>query len=62
MLKGNDMNRQEIHNTIASLAMSQGLYGRLMAGFYGDYDEILDWLADEVKPSDALDVVRAIEE
>ena len=56
------MNRQQIHNTIASLAMSQGLYGRLMAGFYGDYDEILDWLADEVKPSCPLDVVLAIEE
>ena len=62
MLKGNDMNRQQIHETIAGLARSQGLYGRLMAGFYGDYDEILDWLANEVKPSDALDIVLAIEE
>lgn len=62
MLKGNDMNRQQIHETIASLAMSQGFYGRLMAGFYGDYDEILDWLANEVKPSCPLDVVLAIEE
>jgi hypothetical protein len=62
MLKGNDMNRQQIHETIAGLAMSQGFYGRLMTGFYGDYDEILDWLADEVKPSCPLDVVLAIEE
>jgi hypothetical protein len=62
MLKGNDMNRQQIHETIAGLARSQGFYGRLMAGFYGDYDEILDWLTYEVKPSDALDVVLAIEE
>ena len=56
------MNRQQIHETIAGLARSQGFYGRLMAGFYGDYDEILDWLANEVKPSDALDIVLAIEE
>ena len=56
------MNRQQIHETIAGLAMSQGLYGRLMAGHYGDSDEILDWLVDEVKPSSPLDVVLAIEE
>lgn len=56
------MNRQEIHETIAGLARSQGFYGRLMAGFYGDYDEILDWLTYEVKPSCPLDVVLAIEE
>ena len=55
------MNREEINNVIVSLAHSQGFYGRLIAGHYGDYDEILDWLADEVKPSDALDIVLALE-
>lgn len=56
------MNREEINNTIVSLAYSQGFYGRLIAGHYGDYDSILDWLADEVKPSDALDIVLALEQ
>ena len=55
------MNREEINNTIVSLAYSQGFYGRLIAGHYGDYEEILDWLADEVKPSDSLDIVLALE-
>ena len=55
------MKREDIHNLIKSLALSQGFYGRLMAGHYGDYDEILDWLTDVVKPADDLDVVLALE-
>lgn len=55
------MTREQIHHVIAELASSQGFYGRLMAGCYGDYDEILDWLTNEVKPTDNLDVVLALE-
>lgn len=55
------MTREQIHYFIQSLACSQGFYGRLMAGHYGDYDEILDWLVDEVKPADSLDIVMALE-
>lgn len=55
------MSRKEIHETIKSLAMSQGFYGRLMAGHYGDYESILDTLENEVKPKDALDIVFALE-
>jgi len=54
------MNREQIHNTIKSLAMSQGFYGRLMAGHYGDYDEILDHLVS-LNPKEPLDVVLALE-
>ena len=55
------MNREEINNAIVALAYSQGLYGRLIAGYYGDYEEILDWLCETVCPHDALDIVLAIE-
>ena len=55
------MTREEIHSTIASLAQSQGFYGRLMAGHYGDYDTILDQLVNEVKPKDPLDIIFALE-
>ena len=57
-----DMNREEIHSVIAGLARSKGFYGRLMAGIYGDYDSILDWLANDVKPTDELDIILALEE
>lgn len=53
--------RKFCHSIISNLACSQGFYGRLMTGNYGDYDEILDWLADEVKPRTALDIVLALE-
>lgn len=56
------MNREEIHSVIAGLARSKGFYGRLMAGIYGDYDSILDWLANDVKPTDELDIILALEE
>lgn len=55
------MKREDIHNFIASMSLSQGFYGRLMAGHYGDYDSILDWLANEIKPQDGVDVVMALE-
>lgn len=55
------MNREEINNAIVSLSHSQGFYGRLIAGHYGDYEEILDWLYETVCPSDALDIVLALE-
>lgn len=55
------MTRDEIHDLIAGLSQSQGFYGRLMAGYYGDYDAILDWLANEVKPTDDLDVIMTLE-
>ena len=55
------MNREEINQAIVSLAHSKGFYGRLIAGNYGDYDEILDWLHETVRPSDALDIVMALE-
>ena len=55
------MNREQIHRLIASLACSQGFYGRLMNGNYGDYDEILDWLVNVVQPKDSVDVVMALE-
>lgn len=55
------MDRKEIHEVIASLACSQGFYGRVMNGNYGDYDEILDWLVNTIKPRDPLDIVYALE-
>lgn len=55
------MTRQEIHDVIVSLSHSQGFYGRLRNGNYGDYDEILDWLVNEVKPTKPLDIVYALE-
>ncbi len=55
------MSRTEINNAIVSLAHSQGFYGRLIAGNYGDYEEILDWLYETVCPKDALDIVYALE-
>lgn len=55
------MTRKQIHCLIVALANSQGFYGRILAGNYGDYDEILDWLVDVVKPKTDLDVVLALE-
>lgn len=55
------MTREQIHLVIKSLAMSQGFYGRLMHGNYGDYNEILDWLENDVKPTNNLDIVYALE-
>lgn len=56
------MNKEQIHNVIANLSYSQGFYGRLMNGHYGDYDDILEWLVNEVKPTDALEVIYALEQ
>ena len=55
------MNKNQIHGVILSLACSQGFYGRLISGSYGDYDAILNWLETDVKPKDALDIVMALE-
>ena len=54
------MSRQEIDSTLRSLAHSQGFYGRLFAGHYGDYDSILDWLA-AMDLREPVDVVLALE-
>lgn len=56
------MTREQIHKVIANLSYSQGFYGRLMNGNYGDYDEILDWLVNEIKPTDVLEVIYALEQ
>lgn len=55
------MTRQEIDNLFRSLARSQGFYGRLVNGHYGDYDYILDALV-AMKPKEPVDVIRALEE
>lgn len=59
------MNREQrrklCHLIISDLACSKGFYGRVMNGEYGDYDEILDWLVDEVGARTALDIVLALE-
>ena len=55
------MSRTEINDAIVSLAHSQGFYGRLIAGHYGDYEEILDWLCETICPKDTLDIVLALE-
>lgn len=55
------MSRTEINNAIVSLAHSQGFYGRVIAGYYGDYEEILDWLYENICPKDTLDIVLALE-
>ena len=54
------MTRQEIDNLLHSLAHSQGFYGRLVNGHYGDYDRILDTLV-EMKPKEPVDVILALE-
>lgn len=55
------MNRQEIDSLLRSLAHSQGFYGRLVNGHYGDYDRILDTLV-AMKPKEPVDVILALEE
>ena len=55
------MSKKEINDTIVSLSHSQGFYGRLIAGHYGDYEEILDWLYEVICPKDVVDLVLAIE-
>lgn len=54
------MTRKRIDKTIRSLAMSRGFYGRLIAGHYGDYEEILDALTD-ANPHDEVDLVLMLE-
>ena len=54
------MTRQEIDMTIHSLASSQGFYGRLIAGYYGDYEEILERLKAR-NLQEPLDVILALE-
>lgn len=56
------MTREQIDQLIVGLSYSQGFYGRLRNGNYGDYDAILDWLVNEVKPKSDLDVVLALEQ
>jgi hypothetical protein len=55
------MSRKEINDAIVSLAHSRGFYGRVIAGYYGDYEEILDWLYETICPKDTLDIVYALE-
>ncbi len=55
------MDRKQIHKVIASLACSQGFYGRVMNRNYGDYHEILAWLDNTVTPREPLDIVFALE-
>lgn len=55
------MSKKEINDAIVSLSHSQGFYGRLIAGYYGDYEEILDWLYEVICPKDVVDLVIAIE-
>ena len=52
------MSREEIDRVIRNLAMSQGFYGRLLAG--DDYEEILSEL-ESMKPADPLDIILALE-
>lgn len=54
------MTRQEIDSLLRSLAQSQGFYGRLINGHYGDYDHILDTLVT-MKPKEPVDVILALE-
>lgn len=54
------MTREQVDELLRSLAHSQGFYGRLVAGHYGDYDLILDAIVAN-NPADALDVVMMIE-
>lgn len=54
------MTRQEIDALLHSLAHSQGFYGRLVNGHYGDYDHILDALV-ATKPKEPVDVILALE-
>ena len=55
------MSRKEINAAIVNLAHSQGFYGRLIAGHYGDFEKILDWLCETVRPNVPVDIVMAIE-
>lgn len=54
------MTRQEIDDLLHSLAHSQGFYGRLVNGHYGDYDRILDTLV-AMGPKEPVDVILALE-
>lgn len=61
-IKENDttMTREQVDKLIRSLACSQGFYGRLVAGHYGDYDFILDAIMSN-DPKDDLDVILMLE-
>ena len=54
------MSREQIDAVICKLAGSQGFYGRLRAGHYGDYESILDYL-ESVHPKSDVDIVLALE-
>ncbi len=54
------MTREQVDNLLHSLALSQGFYGRLVAGHYGDYDLILDCIMFN-HPQTDLDVVLMLE-
>ncbi len=54
------MTREQVDNLLHSLALSQGFYGRLISGHYGDYDLILDSIMFN-HPKTDLDVVLMLE-
>ena len=54
------MTREQVDNLLHSLALSQGFYGRLVAGHYGDYDFLLDAIMSN-EPQTDLDVILMLE-
>lgn len=54
------MTREQVDNLLHSLALSQGFYGRLIAGHYGDYNLILDAIMSG-EPKTDLDVIYMLE-
>lgn len=54
------MTREQVDNLLHSLAYSNGFYGRLVAGHYGNYDLILDAIMLNPPQTD-LDVILMLE-
>lgn len=54
------MTREQVDNLFHTLALSQGFYGRLILGHYGNYDLILDCIMFNNPQSD-LDVILMLE-
>lgn len=54
------MTREQVDNLLHALALSQGFYGRLVAGHYGDYDLILDCIMFN-NPQTNLDIILMLE-